>query len=258
MRCSSSVSAPLSSTHDLSPTNIHAAFANRFDAVEQVSKELRQRCNLHELMALGGASESEVQRVIRRVYADIKEHMTSIRAKVNELWQARKYKELNAQLVANERFDKAFRSDADVCAPGWAREIQDSVEAEIDRIAAKGRRCLHGKCEEEAEALMRDFALQLIYLGRILDDLPRFKDACRHKMTALLDLCHEQGSWGHCYVFKLGMLLGQGKLGDLDKEGKVVAEDDRIGKTIVAEFKHFKVLIYSRTCRRTAPHPLGG
>jgi hypothetical protein len=51
---------------------------------------------------------------------------------------------------------------------------------------------------------------------------------------------HEQGSWSYCYLFKLGMLLGQGKVGETDSSGKVVAEDDRVGKTIVAEFKHFK------------------
>ena len=65
---------------------------------------------------------------------------------------------------------------------------------------------------------MKDFALQLIYLGRILDDLPRFKDFCRLKLSGLLDSCHEQGSWGFSFLFKLGMILGQGKVGELDKE----------------------------------------
>ena len=170
----------------------------------------------------------------------VEEHMKSIRASVKRLWDVRDFKALNEQLAANERADKAFCGYEEIYSSEWSRDIRQTVETEIECIAATARLYLHGKSEEEAEAKMKDFALQLIYLGRILDDLPRFKDFCRQKMSGLLDTCHEQGSWGYCFLFKLGMLLGQGKVGDLDKEGKVISEDDRIGKTIVSEFKHFK------------------
>ena len=118
--------------------------------------------------------------------------------------------------------------------------MRSTVETEIESQAAAARAYLNGKSEDEAEGFMKDFALKLIMLGRILDELPRYKDFCRAKMAGLLDTVHEQGSWSFCYLFKLGMLLSQGKIGELDSAGKVAAEDDRIGKTIVAEFKHFK------------------
>jgi len=86
-------------------------------------------------------------------------------------------------------------------------------------------------------------------MGRILDDLPRYKDFCRQKMAGLLDSCHEQGTWSYCYLFQLGTLFGSGKVGDTDKDGNVVAEDDRIGKTIIAEFKHFKARAPSQATR---------
>ena len=211
--------------------------------VNQARKDLQELPALSKLIGFADISNAEAQRISEQMHDAVKEHMRGIRASITRLWDSRDFKSLNAQLGANERADRAFCGYEEIYSSEWSRDIRETVETEIESIAMAARLYLHGKSEEQAEANMKDFALQLIYLGRILDDLPQFKDFCRQKMAVLLDTCHEQGSWGHCFLFKLGMLLGQGRIGDIDQDGRVVVEDDRIGKTIVSEFKHFKVCL---------------
>lgn len=206
----------------------------------QVSEKLRFLDELPKLLELASVDKSEAKRYREGMQKKVDLHLNEIRVSVEKLWQKRDFKALNEQLTANDRADKAFSSSG-MYSPEWSRKIHNDVEEELDRIVAKARQYLAGKSEAEAEAKIDDFAMQLILLGRILDDLPRFMKACRQKMSQLLDLCHDR-LWGHCFTFKLGMRLGQGSVGDRDKKsGKVNSVDDRIGKSIVSEFKHFKV-----------------
>lgn len=57
-------------------------------------------------------------------------------------------------------------------------------------------------------------------------------------MSSLLDECQELGD--ATVLFKLGMILEQGKVGWQDDQGNVIESDVRIGKVLVAEFRHFK------------------
>lgn len=211
------------------------------DAYESVRQVLVSLPDLSRLLAhVDGLSKDEIHKPAKTASTKVKEHMRRIRADVDRLWEHRKYKELNSRLNAVDAADKALAAHEGFYDPSWGRKIRKAVEQEIESIAEQARKYVEGKSEEQAELKLKDFAHKLIVLGRILDELPRYKDFCRTKMAGLLDSIHEQGSWSYCYLFKLGMLLGQGKVGELDSSGKVVAEDDRIGKTIVAEFKHFK------------------
>ena len=211
------------------------------DAYESVRQVLVSLPDLSRLLAhVDGLSKDEIHKPSKTASTKVKEHMRRIRADVDRLWEHRKYKELNSRLNAVDAADKALAAHEGFYDPSWGRKIRKAVEQEIESIAEQARKYVEGKSEEQAELKLKDFAHKLIVLGRILDELPRYKDFCRTKMAGLLDSIHEQGSWSYCYLFKLGMLLGQGKVGELDSSGKVVAEDDRIGKTIVAEFKHFK------------------
>ena len=206
-----------------------------------VRQELAALEDVPKLLALvDGNGNKECLKPRKDAHAAVKRHMTQMRADVNRLWEERKFKELNSRLNAVDAADKALGGFEGLYDPAWARNVRSAVETEIESQAAGARTYLNGKSEDEAEGFMKDFALKLILLGRILDELPRYKDFCRVKMAGLLDTVHEQGSWSFCYLFKLGMLLSQGKIGELDSSGNVAAEDDRIGKTIVAEFKHFK------------------
>ena len=51
--------------------------------------------------------------------------------------------------------------------------------------------------------------MHLIDLGRILDELPKFKDMTTACLTHVLDTCQEQQPWGFAYLFKLGIVLEQ-------------------------------------------------
>ena len=178
---------------------------------------------LPKLVELGNLTTTELQQSSDEVHRIIKEHMRSLKQRINGLNSCRDYKTMNTELdlydvaVAEfSRYDEIYND-----AYRLSGEIQQRVETEIEQLAFKARLYIQGKSEQMAELRMKDFALQLIYLGRILDNLPRFKDFCRQKLAGVLDTCREQGGWGYCFVFKLGILLGQGKVGDQDKDGKV-------------------------------------
>jgi hypothetical protein len=84
--------------------------------------------------------------------------------------------------------DKVFGAYKAFYSPQWARDVRTMVEIYIESIAETARVCVHGRSEEEAELKLKDFALKLIMLGRILDELPRYKDFCRQKTAQALQL----------------------------------------------------------------------
>eukprot|EP00961_Rhodomonas_salina_P014961 201030-Rhodomonas_salina.1 len=231
--------APFSKRIKAVPTEMLRRVKERIKEREydEVSKMLSHLDDLSKLMSFADVSDRDVKESKQRLQNAIKDHMKSLRANVQTLWSKREYRLLNEELCANERADKVLAGHAEMYDRGWSREIREQVEKEIEVIATRARSTFLGKSERKAEIAMDDFALQLIYLGRILDDLPQFKSFCKQKMTGLLDMCHDP-HWGHGYIFRLGILLGQGTVGDVEQEG---SEDERIGKTIVSEFKHFKV-----------------
>ena len=83
--------------------------------------------------------------------------------------------------------------------------------------------------EGEAQHSVRDFAWQLVLLGRVFDAVPGFKELVRMQITILMDRFLEM-PWGFMYVFKLGMALEQGKW----------FQDENQGEALGAHFKCFR------------------
>ena len=151
-----------------------------------VHLELVRLDDLPELLALVDGADKK--KSAKAAHDAVKAHMQQIRGSVNRLWEQKQYKELNAQLNAMDAADKALGGYGAFYSPAWARDVRIMVEAYIESIAETARLCVHGRSEEEAELKLKDFALKLIVLGRILDELPRYKDFCQQKMAHALQL----------------------------------------------------------------------
>lgn len=204
-----------------------------YDAVRRILVNL---CDLHVLGSLVDPPLEPTQ-VRRSIHDAVKEHVATIRVNVSTHWSKRELKSLHEDFLALSRIDTSFSAYSDIYSDDWRREINRSVEIEIEALSQKALSFLKGG-ELAVENQMSSFALQLILLGRVLDELPLFKDLATMKINDVLETCQEQ-AWGFTYLFKLGMMLEQGKVGKL-VNGEVAPEDQRVGKNIVAQFKHFK------------------
>ena len=151
-----------------------------------VHLELVQLSDLPGLLALVDGADKK--KAAKAAHEAVKAHMRQIRGNVDRLWEQKQYKELNSQLNAVDAADKALGSYEAFYSPAWARDVRKMVETYIESIAETARLCVQGKSEEEAELKLKDFALKLIMLGRILDELPRFKDFCHQKTATSLQL----------------------------------------------------------------------
>jgi DnaJ-domain-containing protein 1 len=151
-----------------------------------VHLELVQLGDLPDLLALVDGAEKK--KPAKAAHEAVKAHMQKIRSNVDRLWEQKRYKELNTQLNAVDAADKVFGAYKAFYSPQWARDVRTMVEIYIESIAETARVCVHGRSEEEAELKLKDFALKLIMLGRILDELPRYKDFCRQKTAQALQL----------------------------------------------------------------------
>ncbi|CAE8585703.1 unnamed protein product [Polarella glacialis] len=165
------------------------------------------------------------------------EEVNRIKDSVCELWSRQELRRLQDELTKLNRMAECFSAYPGIYSDEWRREISEKVEAEIKAFANKARFYLAGTAPQ-VESNIRDFAMQLILLGRIFDNLPRFKSSAVWHVNNMLEMCQEQ-AWGPTFLFKLGMILEQGKYGTL-VDGKVTEEDERIGKVIVNEFRQFK------------------
>lgn len=116
----------------------------------------------------------------------------------------------------------------------WRSDLKRQVEDEIMDRAARASSLLFGT-PAEITGRLRELALQLIYLARIFDNLVHFKADAEVRVQNILDQLTEAPS-GTTLVFKLGMILEQGKVGAGE-------EDERLGKVIVNRFNHFKDVV---------------
>ena len=100
--------------------------------------------------------------------------------------------------------------------------------------------------ETDANTHTYEFALLLVNLGRILDeldDMPKFKTHIEMKINEVLQECVSRGTWGGRYLFSVGLLLDGGEIGNLDVDTGVRASRDvKAGNLIVSKFKQFKVV----------------
>jgi len=208
--------------------SLHARDYDRTKALMIAVKDLHLLSSLVE-------TTMDADAVRKSISIAVKEHVNQIYANVNKHWSKHELKGLNQELSTLDRIDASFSAYSDIYSSSWSNAIKKIVEDDIEAIATKARGILQGN---EDDQQMHTFAFQLVRLGHIFDDLPRFKDYAKLKMGELLDCCQDQGEVG--YLFKLGMLLEQGKVGTLDDQGNVVSEDQRISRVILSSFRHFK------------------
>ena len=180
----------------------------------------------------------------------VQEHINEICTNVMRYWTSDMLQELNDELATLDRIDANFSAYDKLYSSDWSRKIRQEVEQRIDEIVAKVRGLLlRDKSEEHARSLGNE----LILLGRIFGDLPRFRDQAKIAIGMLLDQCQDE--CGISYLFKLGMLLEQGKAGRRDaKQEQVLPEDKRVGIDIIHFFPHFRdvrTVVWNKETRTT-------
>ncbi|KAK3239607.1 hypothetical protein CYMTET_50476 [Cymbomonas tetramitiformis] len=177
------------------------------------------------------------ERTRARLLQAVEDHIVGIRAEMRSQWDRRKLQEVNDGFSTLAAFDKALGAFSNSDVYLWKSEIASSIEAELKSRVDQAKAYLHRAAT--AEANVRELAMQLVYLGRILDALPHFTELATISISNVLEACLEH-VWGFTFLFKLGMVLQQGSVGAVGEDGEVTSEDKRIGQVLVSEFRHFK------------------
>ncbi|KAK3280489.1 hypothetical protein CYMTET_11669 [Cymbomonas tetramitiformis] len=167
----------------------------------------------------------------------VEDHIVGIRAEMRSQWDRRELQEVDDGFSTLAAFDKALGAFSNSDVYSWRSEIASSIEAEVKSRVDQAKAYLNRA--ETAEANVRELAMQLVYMGRILDALPHFTELTTISISNVLEACLEH-AWGFTFLFKLGMVLQQGSVGAVGEDGEVTSEDKRIGQVLVSEFRHFK------------------
>ncbi|KAK3272875.1 hypothetical protein CYMTET_18851 [Cymbomonas tetramitiformis] len=214
---------------------------------EPIKKILDQWNTIH---ALNGLVSEDLSLDIIRQQIDnaIRAHVAGVKESLETYWSNREFVNLQMALKSLEdigdalnMYSELLTSSSDTSSGSWRRDIRDKLEHDIEVASHRARQYLDS--ETKADKHQSDFALQLIYLGRVLYELTSFKEFVKHKICDVLDVCQEQ-PWGASYIFKLGLLLEQGRfhVGEAS-EGTPSgddADDQHVGKFLVSTFQHFK------------------
>eukprot|EP00854_Cymbomonas_tetramitiformis_P000670 gene670-1123_t len=212
-------------------------------AYDRIKALLSGLADLHRLCELV-TSPFDVDRVRQAVHEAVKEHARGIGASVRVSWERRELKKVHEAFGALAQMELQLSAFDDLWSDGWRQriaQVAESVEKEIVALAGKTRGFL--RSQAHAEENITNVAMQLIHLGYIVDDLPRFKDMAMLNLENVLDACQAL-PWGFHYLFQLGMGLERGIFGARDPSGEAVSsEDQRIGHVLVNTFRHFKDVV---------------
>jgi hypothetical protein len=165
---------------------------------------------------------------------------------MDDRFEARDYKFVHDTCVKLNRIHELFIGNSDIYDEAWRSNIVRKVKAKVDTLAGAAKAILE-EGETEAYRQISDFALYLVNLGRILDELDDIANLIQGwadmKISDVLQKCIVRGTWGGRYLFKVGLLLDRGEIGEIDAgSGTRAADDVRAGRFIVSRYSHFKAV----------------
>mmetsp|Transcript_175699 Transcript_175699/g.558037 ORF Transcript_175699/g.558037 Transcript_175699/m.558037 type:complete len:1076 (-) Transcript_175699:522-3749(-) len=194
--------------------------------------------SLHQVQHVSGLIPEQFQvqgmwcEILRRVREHVIGTSTALRAQVRD----HSWKRVRESLGRLKLVEETLGAYQEVCSKDWTRDSRREIQEQLEAVACNAQKLIQGS-EVDADSGLLDFAYQLLLLGYMYDDLPDFQSQVEMKLCRLLDVVQER-HWGFTFLFKLGIVLEQGKAG---RKGS--ADDERIGKLIVQDFPHFKDLL---------------
>lgn len=178
----------------------------------------------------------DLPRLIAEMHLAVGEEVNKLKGLIAPLWEKQDFPALQKVLGKLAQMEQCFAAFGDIYTDTWRADVDEKVQSKLDTYAKQAREYLAGSVADRDFNMML-FARQLLLLARVLDHLAMYRQLAMFKISHLLDSAQKQKG-GTCYLFKLGMLLEQGKCGDLE-DGRVCAEDQRLSKEVVSTFNHF-------------------
>ena len=190
---------------------------------------------LPDLQHLPLASQ-DLPSLLAEMHLAVREEVNKLKGLIAPLWEKQDFPALQKVLGKLAQMEECFAAFGDIYTDTWRADVDEKVQSKLDTYVKQAREYLEGSVADRDFNMML-FARQLLLLARVLDHLAIYRQLAMFKISHLLDSAQKQKG-GTCYLFKLGMLLDQGKYGDL-VDGRVCAEDQRLSKEVVSTFNHF-------------------
>ena len=168
-------------------------------------------------------------------------------ATVQQKWNQGLLRELHEELGKLKSISRELAAYPEIVPEDLIRGISVQVNQNVKEKGLEAQKCI-ANCLSLKDAMQHiwQFGGLLIELGHIFTHLGDFKSHAELEVTHALNGCYDK-SWGANFMFELGMRLGQGRIGDPDKDGT-------IAKVLVNEFPHFKdvhTVMFNRETRAT-------
>ena len=209
--------------------------------VRQVDKQLARSMGIQTVKLEAMIRECLVREVSKTKHA------------VEMNWQREHLRELNEALSKLKQMGQDLAGCQEVDLEDSIDSITGKVNAKIADEGEKALICITS-CGSwtDAKARVWQFGAHLLALGRICTHLRDFKTQAEEQVTLALTSCYEKRQWGVDFLFELGMLLGQGKIGG--KIGDAQSDDATIAKVLLNSFPQFndvRTVIFNRETSAT-------
>ena len=158
---------------------------------------------------------------VRKTKADLDHH-----------WNAGRFRELHEELTKLQLISKELAAYPEIIPDDLIKGISEKVDQKVMTEGERARRVI-GRCFRIEDAMMNigQFGGHLMSLGHIFAHLLHFKSAAQQQLNYALSQCYDK-KWGVNFLFKLGMRLEQGDMGDGET-------DTTIAKILLNSFPHF-------------------
>lgn len=193
----------------------------------------------------------------KKLRDEVTRHANEVGLKADKALDDRDYRKLQIHYAALESIASNFSVGFDEMHPRVMEVRRRTRAAILDSmrdLAAEARVTLQSDRSDQ----LRDFARNLIELGRFWFELPDFKAAAERHINELLNTCQEDEAKGPQYLKNLGKILsGQPAQGELSPADPLHVHS-AIGNHIVQEFPHFKmvnVALWNQTVKKTQLAP---
>ena len=183
------------------------------------------------LSGLGGNSQTIIDDTRNQVMDIIKGHLSTIRSDATRYWNSSEWSKLNEAITMLSEAQEELKYFSGLIDTAVIHKIQQELELKLSEVSTRAINvaCMKGG-DEKVKVI--DFALQLVELGHIWDQVGEFRNIAKLKINSTLNHVREKVGLG--FIFKLGVILGEAS-GDNFKDDA----SKRVAGNIVREFYQF-------------------
>lgn len=196
-------------------------------------KEILTALQCFHLLADRIGGKSTIESTKDQVREIIRGHLESKRKQISDAWLTQNFAVMNVAIKLLLEAEDELQSFEGYVDRSVIARVQEEVEAHLMKLHRSALEILDRKSGDPQERI-RDFAVQLIDLGRIFERVQAFRKLAGAQIESILNHCTRLYSIS--FIFKLGVVLREGGIfsGEEDEEAIL------IGNQLVSEFRHFK------------------